>query len=274
MKDINAFITNTKKTMIVDGDLLAYKVTSALEEPINWGNDQWTLHCDFAVAKQIFAQQLHYYMKHTNSGGYLIVFSDAVNFRRKIDKQYKSYRKAIRKPVCYKPLRDWIIKNYPSKSLKNLEGDDTIGILATGEYKNKCVIISGDKDMRTIPAWHCSIIDNQIEKVDEKLADYNFCTQVLTGDQTDGYKGCVGVGHVKASRLLNPKKDLDVNWKAVIEEYIRNGMTVDDAYHQSRLARILRFGEYNLKSKKPKLWSYLYAKYKNTRKSNGTSNGR
>ena len=37
--------------------------------------------------------------------------------------------------------------------------------------------------MRTIPAWQCCIIDDQIEYVDEQKADYNFCTQVLTGDK-------------------------------------------------------------------------------------------
>ena len=64
---------------------------------------------------------------------------------------------------------------------------------------------------------------------------------------------------------------LDENWKAVIEEYQRNKYTVDDAYHQSRLARILRDGEYNLKTNKPKLWSYEYAKYRDTRQSKKAS---
>jgi len=88
------------------------------------------------------------------------------NFRKQIDSDYKSYRKGIRKPVCYKALRDWVIKTYPSKVYKNLEADDTIGILATGEYKNKCIIISGDKDMRTIPANHIGLdADDVIEDI-------------------------------------------------------------------------------------------------------------
>ena len=271
MKTLNSFLKDKKKTMLVDADLLAYKVTSKLEEPIDWGNDQWTLHCDFGVAKQLYVQAIQFYMKLTNSTQHINVWSDSINFRKQIDSDYKSYRKNIRKPVCYKALRDWVVKTYPSKVYKNLEADDTIGILATGEFKDKAIIISGDKDMRTIPAFHCSMLDNQLEKVDETLADYNFCTQVLTGDQTDGYKGCVGVGHVKASRILDAKKTLEENWKVVIEEYQRNKYTVDDAYHQSRLARILRTGEYNIKTKKPKLWSYQYAKYRNTGQSKKNS---
>ena len=81
-----------------------------------------------------------------------------------------------------------------------------MGLLATGKYKDNCVVVSGDKDMRTIPAWHCFIIDDSIEFVDNQKADLNFCTQVLTGDKSDGYIGCKGVGAVKASRILDGKK--------------------------------------------------------------------
>ena len=65
-------------------------------------------------------------------------------------------------------------KNYNFYTLPNLEGDDVIGILATQHYKTNNVIISGDKDMRTIPTWHCFIGDDQLEFVDEKEADRNF----------------------------------------------------------------------------------------------------
>ena len=51
-------------------------------------------------------------------------------------------------------------------------------------------------------------------------------------------------------------------WEAVLQEYQRNGYTIDDAYHQSRLARILREGEYDYKKEEPKLWSYKYEHYR------------
>ena len=162
-------------------------------------------------------------------------------------------------------------KTHQCVSHKVLEGDDTIGLLATGKYKNNCVIVSGDKDMRTIPAWQICIVDDQIEKVDNDLADYNFCTQVLTGDQTDGYKGCVGVGHIKASRVLLDKKKLREQWEAVLQEYTRNKYCIDDAYHQARLARILREGEYDYKLNKPILWSYEYEHYRNFRENKKAS---
>ena len=118
---------------------------------------------------------------------------------------------------------------------------------------------------RTIPTWHCFIGDDQLEFVDEKEADKNFCLQVLTGDQADGYKGCVGVGHVKANRLLHDKFTINDMWDTVIKEYERNKMSFEDAYHQARLARILRNGEYDFATSKPKLWSFQYEHYRDTR---------
>ena len=163
----------------------------------------------------------------------------------------------IVKALRYTPVRQLYVEG--------CEADDAIGLLATGEHKDNCVIISGDKDMRTIPAWQCCIIDDQIEYVDEQKADYNFCTQALTGDQTDGYKGCVGVGAVKASRVLNDKKNIAECWEAVLREYYRNKYSIDDAYHQARLARILREGEYNYQTNQPKLWDFQYEHYRNFR---------
>ena len=265
MKNMNDFYNNTNKVMIVDGDLVIYKITSGLEEAVNWGDDIWTLHADLAVGKQVFKQNMEWYKNYTKSKEIIIAFSDKLNYRKALDDTYKSYRKKIRKPICYSEMVKWVKKHYNFYQLPNLEGDDVIGILATQHYKTNNVIISGDKDMRTIPTWHCFLGDDQIEYVDEKEADKNFCLQVLTGDQADGYKGCVGVGHVKANRLLHDKFTINDMWDTVIKEYERNKMSFEDAYHQARLARILRNGEYDFATSKPILWSFQYEHYRDTR---------
>ena len=265
MKNMNDFFANTNKVMIVDADLVLYKIASSLEEPIDWGDDVWTLHSDLGKGKTLLQQTLNHYKEYTKSKEIILAFSDKANYRKELDKDYKSYRKKIRKPICYAPLRRWAEQNYNFYVLPNLEGDDVIGLLATQHYKTNNVIISGDKDMRTIPSWHCFIGDDQLEFVDEQQADRNFCLQVLTGDQADGYKGCVGVGAVKANRLLHDKFNIDDMWKAVIEEYERNKQSFEDAYHQARLARILRKDEYDFATNKPKLWSYQYEHYRDTR---------
>ena len=262
MHNMNKFFANKNKKMLVDGDLLAYKITSSLEEAIDWGNDVWTLSSDLKRGKQLFLQSIGYYLALTKSKDAIICFSDRNNFRKELDSVYKSFRKKIRKPICYKPLREWIEETHETVSYKNLEGDDVIGLLATGKYKNNCVIVSGDKDMRTIPCPQVCIVDDQIEIIDENLADYNFCTQVLKGDSSDGYTGLVGCGTIKASRILLDKKKLNEQWEAVLREYTRAKYSIDDAYHQARLARILREGEYNYATNKPKLWDYKYEYYR------------
>ena len=265
MKNINEFLANTNKVMLVDGDLLAYKITSSLEAPIDWGDDVWTLWADLKKGKQLFLQSIAYYLTLTKSKEAIICFSDKNNFRKELDSVYKSFRKKIRKPICYKPLRKWIEETHKTYCYKNLEGDDVIGLLATGKYKNNCVIVSGDKDMRTIPAPQVCIIDDQIEIIDENTANYNFCTQVLKGDSSDGYSGLVGCGTVKAARVLTDKKKLNEQWEAVLREYTRAKYSIDDAYHQARLARILREGEYNYATNQPKLWNYEYEHYRHFR---------
>ena len=124
--------------------------------------------------------------------------------------------------------------------------------------------------MRTIPTWHCFIIDDSIEYIDEQKADYNFCMQVLCGDSSDGYSGLKGCGAVKSARVLLDRKTIDELWEAVCSEYHRNGYDVADAYHQGRLARILRDGEYNYKTKQIILWR-THGMHKNSRPSKKAS---
>ena len=35
----------TKRVLLIDGDILCYKVALQNEEAINWGEGLWTLHC-------------------------------------------------------------------------------------------------------------------------------------------------------------------------------------------------------------------------------------
>ena len=56
MKNLNEFHANKKKTMLVDGDLLAYKITSALEETIQWedGNEYPLVKLEISSASHPF----------------------------------------------------------------------------------------------------------------------------------------------------------------------------------------------------------------------------
>jgi hypothetical protein len=210
MKNIVEFHANNQKVMLVDGDLLAYKITSAIEQPIDWGNDIWTLHSDLKVAKANWEADIKYYQQYTHSKNVIICFSDKENYRKKLDSTYKSYRKKIRKPIAYAPLRDWIKKNYQWVSFPNLEGDDVLGLLASGVHKTNNVIISGDKDMRTIPTWHCFIGDVLEEQIGGNHYKDRFeiePAEFILKNRLDFPTGCI-IKYLLRHPFKNGKEDL------------------------------------------------------------------
>ena len=133
----------------------------------------------------------------------------------------------------------------------SLEADDCIGILSSMEKnKDRCIILSGDKDMRTLAGWHYDFLRDIYEYITEEEADKNFLMQTLTGDPVDGYSGCPKIGAVNAARIL----DKDCSWNAVAAAFEKQGLTEHDALIQARVARILRASDYDFKKKEVKLW--------------------
>lgn len=248
-------IDSKKRTLIVDGSILIYRIASALEEATQWEDDVWTLHADLKLGKKVLDTALRNYQDKLNCNKTIIAQDHINNFRLDFFPAYKSHRKKVRKPIIVKPLKEYLKENYESVSLPGLEGDDVCGILATKpDNKDKIVVLSGDKDMRTIPGIHHFLHDDSTEVVDEKTANYNFMYQTLVGDLTDGFGGCPTIGGVKASRVLANKKDLPEMWEAVVAEYKKQKLDLDYALTQARLARILRASDWDNKKEKPILW--------------------
>ena len=46
------------KTMLLDGDIFLYMVTTQCEEEINWGDDLFTLHSDFKKCRDKLADTI------------------------------------------------------------------------------------------------------------------------------------------------------------------------------------------------------------------------
>ena len=249
-------VVNKKRTLVVDGSLFVYRIASALEEATRWEDDIWTLHADAKLGKEVITKTLNNYKEKLNCDKIIIAEDHKDNFRHDIYPKYKSHRKKVRKPIIVKPLKEYLKQTYESVCLPFLEGDDVCGILATKpENKDRIVVLSGDKDMRTIPGIHHFIHDDSTEVVDEKTANYNFMYQTLVGDLTDGFGGCPTIGGVKASRVLANKKDLPEMWEAVVAEYKKQKLDLDYALTQARLARILRASDWDNKKEKPILWN-------------------
>lgn len=233
--------------LLIDGDILAYKASSSVQKDIDWGDGLWTCHAYLEDAIEQFKNLLDgilFAIKETTLEDYSIsdmmfFFSDEDNFRKHYLPAYKSNRKNIRKPTCYKALVEWVYNNHEYtvvKPIKYLEADDVIGIYAT-TYKDT-IIVSMDKDFKTIPSKFFDFGRGEFKDITEDESKYWLMYQTLIGDTTDGYKGCPTYGPVKAKKLLDATP-VESYWDAVVKAYEKQGLTEDDAILQCTMARIL-----------------------------------
>ena len=240
-------------TLLIDADITAYQATASAEMEYEWADDIWTLYSDLKQAKDHFDYLVYKLVEETDIHDYKLCFSDSANFRKTIYSDYKGNRKG-RKPVGYNELKRWAMDKHPSFSKPNLEADDCLGILAT-KYKGKIVIATMDKDLLTIPGLVYKIKPDgsaSMIKVTPEEADYNFLLQSLTGDTTDNYKGCPGVGPKRAEELF---KKHGAVWKTVEDAYLKAGLTKEDALLNARMARILRDTDYDFTKEEVILWT-------------------
>lgn len=244
------------KTLLIDGDLLLYRAASACEHEMKWDDDVWLLHGNVEEAKDLFKSALDGITNALGSNSITMCLSNRENFRKKLTDTYKSKRKETRKPVVFKPLLEWVINEFDPIIKPQLEADDVLGILATHpEYKGKVIVVSEDKDLQTLP---CTLYrQGELKTITEQEADYFWMFQTLTGDSTDGYSGCPGIGPKKAESILGTpgKANADFLWPTILNTFRKQGLTEDDAILQARLARILRFDDWDVNKQQVKLWS-------------------
>lgn len=258
------------RTVIIDGDVIVYKVAEGCADSyeietdetdefiyrnIGWANKQ--------AARDYIENLINKICKDCKADNVAICLSDMNgNFRKIINPNYKKNRKAI-KPILYEFIRNYIKdeSGYKLYEKPNLEADDVMGILATTDkiIKGDKVVWSLDKDFKTIPCkFHRAKPNGNDESkiISKEEADWWFMYQTLIGDTVDGYYGCKGIGDKTAHKILGGigEKSLTAMWNLVKKSFEKYGMTEDDALLNARMARILRFEDYDLKKKEVKLW--------------------
>lgn len=236
-------------TLLIDADLYLFTAAIASEEETDWGDDVWSLRSDLKVAKKIFTTQMEKFSRLFDSPSIFLCLSDSENFRKSVYAPYKSNRKKTRKPVGYKALVEWAKETWPYHIQGGLEGDDVMGILGSNPDLNT-VIISDDKDMKTIPGRLCRPTSDEVMEITKDEAEAAFLTQVLSGDSTDGYPGLKGIGPVSARKILGNRPD----WGLVERAFLKANHTVDEALAQARCARILRQADWDQEAETIKLW--------------------
>jgi len=243
-------------TALIDADILAYQAAAAVEKPIQWDEDLWTLHAFENEAREKFLDHIIAILDKTKADKFTLVFSDSANWRKDVLPTYKANRSGVRKPILLKAIREESMVTYPFHLRPTLEGDDLMGIIATGHHilTGEKILCSLDKDLKTIPGKHYNFGKDEFFEITPDEANYWHMFQTLTGDATDGYSGCPGCGPKTAEKILAQVQPEDY-WNAVVKAYDAAGLSQDVALVQARVAKICQSTDYNFKTKKVKLWN-------------------
>ena len=242
-------------TLLIDADWLIYNSCCACEQDTRWNDWEHTLYSNRLEILNMIENRLDVYRTIADSKHDIVMcFTSYPTFRHEIFPEYKINRIGKRKPLALKSVIKEVKEKYETVSYENLEGDDVLGLLATnGRYKDP-IIVSVDKDMRTLP---CKLIaDDEIEHITNKKANRHWFEMSLAGDAGDGILGIKGMGMVTASKTLADIPDTkEALWSKVQETYTKKGYTIADAILNARLTRILREGDYDYNTGEVKLWN-------------------
>ena len=158
-----------------------------------------------------FEDRIFSILKRFKTKQYIIALTDGANFRKEILETYKGNRDDRNKPHSLSALREHIQAHHKTYQRPGLEADDVLGILATSTRifpeGTRRIIVSVDKDMKCIPGEFYHSKKDKHYQITPESAAYHHCFQTLTGDITDGYPGCPGIGQRKATKLLDGLND-------------------------------------------------------------------
>jgi DNA polymerase-1 len=260
-------MSKKKRTIaLIDGDVLVYRIGFAVEKSVDWGEGKHTLHADEQEATQAVDLLMGEILEAVGSQEYFVALTchETVNFRKYFYPAYKENRTKNRKPLLWKFIREYLTSQYAAQVKANLEADDILGIWSTKQWTGAPdrVIVSIDKDFKSVPGRFYNFNKQEWYEITEEEADFNFFMQVLTGDKTDNYPGCQGIGPKKAQSILSNATSQSEEgtrnntlWRSVLTAYKRTGFGAEYALTQARCARILRACDYDFTKKQPILWS-------------------
>lgn len=256
------------RTGLFDADIMAYRASSATEKVYHWdGPDSppaISEHLDEAL--EVARDDIERLADKLQLTKVIVCLTDDVdqstgqvnNFRCSVYPRYKQNRLATRRPSTLQRVKDFYASHFEVYLRPSLEADDCMGILATHKtlVPGEKIIVSGDKDLQTIPGLLFNPSkDRKPRRIAPLEADRFFMFQTLVGDTTDGYPGCRGIGPKSpfVSRVW-AANSLAEMWGIVVEGFASKGFTPDDALVQARCARILRAQDWDFGERKVRLW--------------------
>jgi DNA polymerase-1 len=243
--------------ILYDLEFYAYRFAAGNSQDVEFPGSWWIHTCNHKDALLDFIEHTEGLLAKFPGHDLFLARGDRRNFRHDIWAEYKANRKDRRRPPGYGEFIQGVTdysktRGWPTGGFKGVEGDDVLGIL----NEPGSIIVSGDKDMLTLPGQH--LRDGELVEVTKSQADAAFYKQALTGDSSDNYPGCVGIGD--KNKLFRSKEWLTADsdaeyWAQVLHQYERAGFDELYAINQARCARILRVGEFDLAAGTPHMWN-------------------
>lgn len=173
-----------------------------------------------------------------------IYLSGRKNFRDDIafTKEYKGNR-IQDKPKYFKDIKDYLINVHGASLTEGIEADDAIGIDAQS-LGARSITVTIDKDLDQVAGWHYNWVQDKLYWIDQRTAQFNLYTQILSGDPTDNVPGLEGIGGAKAARLLaGAESHLDLHrrtWGEYMRRYPDGEFARRYFLEQANLVYILR----------------------------------
>lgn len=250
-------MAENSRTLLLDADSFVYSYALTHQQAMPWTGELWTYKADRRGAELALAAHIETLLVVTRCTELRVALSDPErNYRKEVSSTYKSGRLHVSRPVLYKALRDFLMTEYHGTWLPRLEGDDLISMWATHPANGERVMCSIDKDIRGVPGELYNPMKETTEFISEDDAERWFITQTLTGDRTDGYAGCPGLGPKRTDEILRKWGEVTDVWRElVVPAYAKAGLSEAVALENARCARLLRHGEYRSESGEVKLWS-------------------
>lgn len=263
---------------LIDADILVYEWAYRSQQGIEWDPGEVTKYADIEDAIDLLEVDVARLGERVEADELYFALTDSareLNFRRSVWPTYKCHREAPKgqpgdgRPLLYQALRQYLRENHKVFQKRGIEGDDTIGILATADLEwlpVDRVICSVDKDLDNVPGWHFNWRkpEKGVYYVTEREADRNFMMQTLMGDATDGYPGIPGIGPKRAEKILNAAEENQPEWlirpqfcwwESVTFAFRQAGFDHDYQMSQARCARILRASDWDSENQRPILWT-------------------
>jgi 5'-3' exonuclease len=277
--------SKVKKLGLFDLDIFVFQAAASCTKPVHLTNGNLYIFkaMDADEAIKLVRDRIDTLIKELKLDKAVLCITDKVNWRKEILPTYKFNRNKSDKPEGLDYIKEALKEFYEVVLWPTLEADDVMGILATDpnyhpEYRK--IIISEDKDMKTIPCWLFNPAkDFEPYEVSEAYANHFHLLQTLAGDVTDGYVGCPSIGMDTAAELFKAqlmfeqyektfksgvrkgetvllwgKVPSPSAWATVVSCYVKAGLSESDAIVQAQVARICRDTEYNFKEKEVCPW--------------------